>query len=43
MPVTDEVDNQERLEDIRNATKTTPGDGQVGPEVYNYGTVPYCI
>ena len=33
MPVTGEVDNQERLENIRNATKTTSSDGQVDPEV----------
>ena len=33
MPVTGAVDNQEKLENIRDATKTTPSDGQVGPEV----------
>ena len=27
MPVTGAVDNQERLENIRDATKTTPSDG----------------
>ena len=33
MPLTGEVDNQERLESIRNTPKNTPSDGQVDPEV----------